>query len=307
MRKTWLGIFCLICFAGGCRYQTQQELMDTSLPVSLQDFFQYEEATKTPLISAHRGGPYPGYPENCLETFQNVSSSVPVLIECDVEIAGDGTLILMHDETLDRTTNGSGPVKSYSWEQLREFRLVDNQGELTAYRIPTLRETLRWAKGRSLLTVDVKRSVPFDAVISVIEEEQAVNQVVMITYTLGAAKKVHRLNPELMISVTVRNEDEFYRLQNSGIPLDRVVAFVGTSEPNSDLYGLLHQEGVYCILGTLGNLDRRAQARGDGIYKEFIENGADIIATDRPLEVADELSRYWDLQAPYQQEVLAIP
>jgi glycerophosphoryl diester phosphodiesterase len=49
---------------------------------------------------------------------------------------------------------------------------------------------------------------------------------------------------------------------------------------------MLHERGVFTILGVLGNLDRSAIARGDQIYVEFVQKGADILATDRPIEAA---------------------
>ena len=62
------------------------------------------------LVSAHRGGPVPGLPENAVETFEYALNHAPALIETDVRRTADGVLVLMHDETLDRTTTGTGRV-----------------------------------------------------------------------------------------------------------------------------------------------------------------------------------------------------
>ena len=300
MKKVLVVWFVLIPLLEACKFKSADTREVTGVEMSLKDFFQRTDQ-RIPLISAHRGGPSPGYPENCLETFEHVAGRIPVLIECDVERAGDGTLILMHDETLDRTTTGHGKVRDFGWQELKQLDLVDNDGNVTPYKIPTLRQTLRWAKEQTLiLTVDVKRSVAFEDVIAIIEQEDAAGQVVMITYTLGAAQKVHRLAPHLMLSVTCRNQQELDRLRQSGIPMDQVLAFTGTSEPSLDLYRNLHREGVYCILGTLGNLDRRALARGNQIYSDFVDRGADIIATDRPFEVAKVLSAQYDMAKPFR-------
>ncbi len=302
-RATILLTWCWL-LAFGCQQPLPDRSNEGGLEVSLQDLFE-RKVDRVPLISAHRGGPYPGYPENCIETFEYVISQVPVLIECDVARAGDGTLVLMHDETLDRTTTGSGKVSGYTRDQLKELQLVDNQGRKTSYKIPTLRETLKWSKDKAILTVDIKRSVPFEEVVNMIEEEGAQGHVVLITYTIGAAIKLHRLNPELLLSVTIRNSEEFDRLKQSGISLNKVIAFAGTSEPLISHYDELHEAAIFCILGTLGNLDRRAQARGDHIYQDFVNRGADIIATDRPLEVGAELAKVYDLTTPYKKELVS--
>ena len=69
------------------------------------------------------------------------------------------------------------------------------------------------------------------------------------------------------------------------------MGFVGTSEPKLSHYEKLKKLGVKTILGTLGNLDKSAVSKGDdNIYLNYIKNGANIIATDRPLEVASVIS-----------------
>lgn len=303
MKKALGACLLLVILTATCRYRSEPAVFDTGNPPLKETFHRTDESV--PMISAHRGGSYPGFPENCLETFQYVLGNLPILIECDVEVAGDGTLVLMHDETLDRTTNGSGKVSDLNWEQLQELRLVDNRGQTTDFVIPSLQETLQWAKNKAILTLDIKRSVSFEDVVELIEREQVQENVVIITYTLEAAKKIHRLNGDLMLSVTVRNLQEFQRLKDSGIPLDQVIAFTGTSEPSGELYKELHREGIFCILGTLGNLDRMARARGDHLYEEFVERGADIIATDRPLEAGRVLQKRWKLEVPSSHQLIA--
>ncbi|MCK5817603.1 MAG: glycerophosphodiester phosphodiesterase, partial [Candidatus Marinimicrobia bacterium] len=62
----------------------------------LQTFFVWTP-DRLPVLSAHRGGPYPGYPENCIETFQNILNHYPSTLEVDVSVTKDSVLILMHD------------------------------------------------------------------------------------------------------------------------------------------------------------------------------------------------------------------
>lgn len=244
-----------------------------------------------PQVSAHRGGPYPGFPENCLATFENVLTFVPAIIECDVRMTRDSVLVMMHDETLDRTTNGSGKVDQQNWAELRSLRLVDSEQQVTSYAIPTFDEVLAWAVGRAVLTVDVKKGVPFERIVAAIRKQQAEAYAVVITYSIRDARQVHALHPELMLSVTMRNEEELAWAEGSGIPLSQMVAFVGLTEPPKALYKKLHQEGVACILGTMGNLDRRAKARGGQVYRQLVKNGADILSTDRPIEAAAVLEK----------------
>lgn len=94
------------------------------------------------LVGAYRGGPEPGYPENAIATFENALRYGPVLIETDVRMSRDSVLFLLHDETLDRTTTGTGRASDHTYTELRTLSLEDNTGAATPYRIPSLEEAL---------------------------------------------------------------------------------------------------------------------------------------------------------------------
>src|SRR5690554_173485 len=68
----------------------------------LYRFFTYGE-NSYPLVSAHRGGVSKGFPENALETFAHTASKMPAIIECDIRLTRDSVLVLLHDETIERT------------------------------------------------------------------------------------------------------------------------------------------------------------------------------------------------------------
>jgi len=258
------------------------------------DFFQWR-ADRKPMVSAHRGGPTVGFPENALETFDYVLSHTPAIIEFDVELTKDSVLILMHDNTLSRTTSGYGKVSDHTWEEIRQLRLRDPDGNLTDYRVPTLKEALAWSKGKTILTVDVKQNVPFELVVKEIEATATVPNAAVITYNIEDAKKVHALNPDLMLSVTIRNIEEMERVETSGIPWQNIIAFTGLSERNPEFNKQLHQRGIFTILGVLGNLDKKAVVRGDELYIEYVNNGADILATDRPIEAGKILNKEFSI------------
>jgi len=238
-----------------------------------------------PMISAHRGGrDIPGYPENSLEVFAYTLERTPAMLECDVNVTSDGTLILMHDNSLDRTTTGTGTVQETPWSAMEDLFLVDDEGNTTEFRIPTFAQALAFAQGKALLSVDVKRGVDFAQVVQLIEVTDMVDYVVVITYNTEDAETVHRLNEDLMISVSIRNQEEWQRMKNTDVPFDRMVAFTGTRLSPKALFDTLHTYDIPAILGTLGNLDQRVAARGDSLYLEYLELGADILATDRPVE-----------------------
>ncbi len=239
-----------------------------------------------PKISAHRGGgDLPGYPENCIESFAYLAKNLPVIIECDIDLTKDSVLVMMHDASLDRTTTGTGPLIGRTYAEVQTLRLKDNAGTVTTFTIPTLEAILRWGKNKVTFTLDVKRNVKFERVVEVIHKTGAERYAAIITYNATDAARVHTLDPALMISVGIRNVADYQRLHDLEIPDNRMVAFVGTREADPDLYQFLHKKGIGCILGTLGNLDKQAVAKGDSVYRGFARRGADIMSTDRPLEM----------------------
>lgn len=257
----------------------------------LYHFLTYNE-NSFPLVSAHRGGPSDGFPENAIPTFAEVASKMPAIIECDIAMTKDSVLVLMHDETLDRTTTGKGKVSRKTFEELKELKLKDNNGLVTNYRIPTLEDALQWGIGRVIYTLDVKRSVPYEKVIELIRKTKAEANSIIITYSANQAEVVNRLAPDLMISATIKNRDDLNRLSELSIPDTRLIAFVGTREPDTALYTLLRQHGIKSILGTIGNLDRSAEKAGYQLYADFIVRGADVLSTDRPFEAWKALDFY---------------
>ncbi|WP_164112888.1 MULTISPECIES: glycerophosphodiester phosphodiesterase family protein [Sphingobacterium] len=271
---------------------------------TVEDLYQlltYSE-NSYPLISAHRGGPAKGYPENAIETFARIANKMPVIIECDVRISKDSILVLMHDETLDRTTDGNGKVGDFTLSELKKLKLKDTEGKVTSYQIPTLEETLTWGKGRVIFTLDAKNDIPYKLLSRVIAKTNAQSYTVVITYNTKQAKALYRINPDLMISTSIKSIEDLGRLASQGIPDNRIVAFVGTRQPEPELVQLLHQHGIKIILGTIGNLDRQADSKGYQTYAEYVENGADILSTDRPLEAHKALDYYIrkrNISSPY--------
>lgn len=271
-------ILVFFIFTFSCKTSEVKTLNIKSLP----DFLTYSENWQ-PMVSVHRGGgEESGFPENALPSFQHYAKQFRCIIECDLRSTKDGVIVLLHDEKLNRTTTGSGKVIDYTFRELANYKLKDNAGRLTNYPIPTLEEALRWGKGKVIFTLDVKRDTPFERVVELVERTKSENSAVIITYNVDDAVQVNKLNPNLMISVTARTEKEYERLAKAGVPDNRMVAFIGTREPNANFNKFLHDKGIVTILGTLGNLDRMAASKGDNLYVNWVNSGADIIATDRP-------------------------
>ncbi len=261
----------------------------------LNVFFECLEAEAISLVSAHRTGPYPGLPENALETAQSLNSQMPAIYEIDVATSADGVLFLLHDDTLDRTTTGKGPFKTLSWLEISALNRVDNDGKKTDFQPTKLEDFLQWVKGTALVQIDFKRSTRYEDVISMVKKTGTQDRVVYIAYTLAQARKLQSLAPEAMISVAVNSASGLNSVIAAGLPADRIIAFTGTRDPKRRLFSILNGRDIEVIFGTLGgpdSIDAGVEAGDDPVvYTELSRAGVDIIATDRPLETQAQLEQ----------------
>lgn len=105
-------------------------------------------------VAAHRGW-CEKYPENTMIAFQKAAELGVDQIEMDIRVTKDGELVVIHDETVDRTTNGTGKVRDYTLEELRKLDAGIKKGEAFAgAKIPTLIEFLEFVKNLPDMTVD---------------------------------------------------------------------------------------------------------------------------------------------------------
>ncbi len=254
----------------------------------LPDVFDCLRERRLALVSAHRGQKDPRAAENSLESFGNTVERGPIFIEIDIARSSDGVLMLMHDNTLDRTTNGTGPVAAQTYRQLRSLILRDGEGELLNERIPTLEEALVWGKRRgAVLQIDLKPGVPLAEVVQHVRKARMEGQVILIAYNLADTRNALKLAPEMMVSASGRSPAETASILKQARPT--MLAFTGTREPDPALIARLDAVKVEAITGTLGRpgqrLDDRYLEDGDGSeYADLAARGVTLIASDQPVE-----------------------
>ena len=143
---------------------------------------------------AHRGGIVPGYPENTLAAFRQAVKHGAEVIEVDLRGTKDGEVVIMHDETLDRTTNGKGKVTDYT---LAELKKLDAGG---GERIPTYEEALQLVAGTGVkLLLDIKESPVLDKrkVVRLTDKYNAALNVIVGLRNLDDLRAFRALNPNL--------------------------------------------------------------------------------------------------------------
>jgi len=151
------------------------------------------------LVCGHRGSAGT-HPENTLASFEAALAAGVDMIECDVHLSADGVPVILHDPTLDRTTTGTGPVESYTVEQLKQFDAGVTKGERFAgQRIPTLAELLDLAAGRADLNIELKadRGDLVEAVLRLIRHYRLERRCVLGSFHVGLLEQAKRLCPEV--------------------------------------------------------------------------------------------------------------
>lgn len=253
----------------------------------LHRFFRYT-GNDIPLISGHRGGMVKGYPENCIPSFEHTMKHNPAFFEIDPRLTKDSVIILMHDATLDRTTNGTGKVSDYTWEELQKLRLKDKYGNLTDFRIPTLAEVIQWSKGKTIINLD-RKDVPLEMTADILEAYDATANVMCTVHSPEQALFYYKRNPNRMFSAFIRTPEELEGYEKAGIPWKNIMAYIGpdNSPEARKMIELLHARGVKCMISAAPTYDKLADsaARAEA-YWQIIRQGTDVIESDLPIEAA---------------------
>jgi glycerophosphoryl diester phosphodiesterase len=146
---------------------------------------------KRPLIIAHRG--YRAkYPENTLASFKAALDAGSGMLELDVMLTRDRKMVVIHDATLERTTDGNGQVSSYTLQELKELDAGSwFDPRFAGERLPALDEVLDLVRGRALLNIEIKSNAyeahhPPDAiekqVVELVRRKNALTSVLISSF-----------------------------------------------------------------------------------------------------------------------------
>ncbi len=255
----------------------------------------------TVLVASHRAD-WRNYPENSLEGLRSAIDMGVDIVELDIQRTRDGHLILMHDETLDRTTTGKGAVADTTLSYIKTLRLRNGCGIRTSQRVPTLEEALIVAKGKVMLNLD-KADRYFDEVVALLEKTGTTHQIVMKgSRSPSDVRKAFGHYPDDVIYMPIVNLDKNDAMKSVGQFMDlmKPVAFELLFRKDSNALPLEIRdklEGKSLIwYNTLWNT--MAGGHDDDASLRNVSNGwgylidslgCRIIQTDRPAMLLDYL------------------
>ncbi len=152
---------------------------------------------------AHRGYPVK-YPENTLSSFQAALDLNYTHVELDVHLSKNGIPVVMHDYSVDRMTDNKGMIIDYTLDELKGFRVGENE------TIPTLEETLRLLKGEINILVELKQAGDLyvgleEKVLEVIRRTNTFDQCMIISFDHFSVARTRQLNQEIRLGLTSSN------------------------------------------------------------------------------------------------------
>lgn len=158
------------------------------------------------LVIAHRGASGDA-PENTLAAFRLAMEQGADMIELDVQLSADGHLVVIHDPTVDRTTDGRGLVSDLTLEQIKA--LDAGSGFSPAYageKVPTLDEVLDWAASRIPLAIEIKNGPIYysgieSKIVDALRSHDAAGSCLVISFDHNAVLRVKQLSPETATGV----------------------------------------------------------------------------------------------------------
>lgn len=240
------------------------------LPVALLPLWLGAQIT----VISHRGE-HLAHPENTIPAFQAAVDAGADYFELDVRTTSDGKLILMHDGTVNRTTNGTGRVREMTFAQIRALDAgVKFDSKFAGTQVPTFEEALNFAHGKIGVYLDCKEISPADLVASV--ERAGMLDKVVVYGDAPFLKGVLALKPSLKVMPEADDAATLQKLLTSLNP--QVVAF-DAGDFKEDVIALAKQAKVDIYVDRLGPADNEAK------WWDAIDRGATGIQTDHPAEL----------------------
>lgn len=297
-------------------------VMDFDVPDWLRDFEEKKAAFADPdgrMISCfHRGdGEY--YPENSIEGIISAVQMGADNLELDLRLTKDGVIVLMHDATLNRTTDfvrkkgkdglpSSNKVEDWTFEQLRQLRLAKN-GRITEYLIPTFEEALTVCKGRTTIRLDKHEVWDWDTDVYPLIKKTEAWDTCIINYHYSLEKQQRILGEikadsgvSAMIFYKYRHQDRqkwvntyekllqedlFYVARWTSFETDNMKKSV--EEAAESLAALKDRVRFYVDAHTLAGAMETAEE-----WEYLYENGVDMILIDNGLPVVKYIAEHFE-------------
>ncbi|MGD0764808.1 MAG: glycerophosphodiester phosphodiesterase family protein [Dehalococcoidia bacterium] len=218
-------------------------------------------------------------PENTLAGVRRALALAADAIEVDVRCTADGVPVLLHDETVDRTTNGSGAINSLTFAEARRLDAGDER--FPGEPIPSLQEAIGLTKGRALLVLELKQPGIEKAALDVVWQEGDVRGCVVHSFLPSVVARVRQLEPRLPCVLLTASAADRGQLLDSVLAVNAQGVAVLHSLVDEELVAEANRRSLRLYCWTVNE---------EPEMRRLIACGVDGITSDHPERVRNVLS-----------------
>ena len=295
--KQQLLFLAAILFLIGCKQEPDTKNENKVKNISLDSIVKLYKnpSDQYVMVIAHRAA-WRNFPENSIEAIRSAIKIGVDMVEVDVAKTKDGKLILMHDETVYRTTTASGKVTDLTYDEIKQLRLV-NAMDYTDCKVPTLMEVLLECKGKIMINLDNADQF-FEEIYPMLKETNTIGQVVLKGhYTAEEMKaKFGDFYKEVLYMPLITDEikdiktyvDSHESILN---PSSYEIVFNEDYMDSFEYIPEIQKNGDNVWINTLwpslanNRTDDKAYWNPDDNWGWVVKEGATMIQTDRPSEL----------------------
>lgn len=245
------------------------------------------EAVHKYQVCAHRGY-WKDAPENSILAIEKAIEAGLDYIEIDVRMTADGELVLMHNSTIDETTNGTGKVANLEYREILSYNLY-YKGQLTTEKVPTLMQALIAARGKIFVDIDIKIS-DFKPVYDVVKKCGMLAQSMFSVYEVSDAARLQNISDDIIIFPSVYSlEDlEYY----DSFIKNLAIVQCNVKEGRDKIVEEAAKKDIAVFMNVYVNSDKTPVSDNYKDVNEFINIGGTIVQTDYPVELKKYLDNY---------------
>ena len=231
---------------------------------------------------AHRGSSGE-VPENTMASFQRAIAQGADIIETDAQLSKDKEIVLIHDETVERTTDGRGKVSQLTLKEIKSLDAGSWFGkEFSGEKIPTLSEALEVIRGRTKLNIEFKGKDPLlvSKVTNLLKEEGFIKEAILSSFDYSFIEEAKRLEPRsttglLFVTLAQRGKSfSYWKWADIILPRYNLVT--------KNLVEKVHGKGLKIIAWTVDGPEK---------IKRLIDLGVDGIASNYPALLTKVLTK----------------
>ena len=288
MKKLFLILIAVFCLSS-CNNQNNNELRVDRIISEIND-----PTSKSVLVVVHRGD-WRNHPENSLAAIQSAIDMKADVVEVDLKLTKDSVLVLCHDQTIDRTTEGTGKVSDFTLDSLKSFKLKFADGTISEHSIPTLEEALLVAKDQIVVNLDHAYWL-YDQALEVTEKLGVTNQILMKGNSPKSVveEKLAQYENNFMympiVNICTEPGKELYEsyISDDNQPVAYEVCWPQMDDSVKQSMVQIIEKGSKLWVNTLwpslngGLCDDAAKDNPEDIYGQIVGLGATMVQTDRP-------------------------